>query len=62
MNPELPWHHSISRGHPFRELMEQEEAPPIGGPTGVALNPPKKGAIFINGLLLLEPRAVDAEG
>jgi len=53
----LPWPADILPTHPFRELLEQVEDTPMGGPAALGLLPPKGGGIFLDGRLITEPRA-----
>ena len=54
--PDLPWSDDFPEDHPFRELIESADLPPVGGPES-ALAPPKKGGILLDGELIFEPRA-----
>ncbi len=57
-DPDLPWDKfNFPPDHPFREALEEEEDAFIGRPAGKALNPPKRGGIFMNGRLITVPEA-----
>lgn len=55
--PDFPWPADMAEDHPFREMLTNAEDPPIGGPDDASLLIEKKGAAFINGKPLLEPKA-----
>jgi len=55
--PDLPWPDHISITHPYRQLANNAAFTPVGKAEGFALNPPKKGAIFKNGVLFINPEA-----
>lgn len=48
---------ALPDGHPLLIMIEEAGEPPIGGPGGKGLNPPKKGAIFLNGVLVTKAEA-----
>lgn len=49
IDPDVAWPPSIGAEHPLRQLLAEQQVPPAGGPEGMALAPPKGGAIAING-------------
>ena len=54
VNVELPWPATLEdETHPFRDSMSFIEEPWINGPEGAGLNPPKGGAILLDGMLLM---------
>ena len=55
--PALPWPDDMDEMHPYREMMEFSDEPPIGGPMDKGLAFPKGGAILMNGYLIEEPKA-----
>jgi hypothetical protein len=57
-NAEMPWPAALEdETHPFRDALAFIEEPWINGPEGAGLNPPKGGAIFLDGVLLKTPVA-----
>lgn len=54
-DPDLDWEETPD--HPFRELVETAEDMPIGAVPNRALSQPRGGGVFVNGSLVLEPRA-----
>jgi hypothetical protein len=54
---DLAWPPWIPEDHPFRGLAAAAENPPVGTVPGKALLVPRRGGVFWNGHLLLEPRA-----
>jgi hypothetical protein len=56
-DPELPWPEMFGEEHPFRELIMSADDPTIASLDGMGLAIPPKGGLFLNGTLVLEPRA-----
>lgn len=54
---DLPWPAWLPDDHPFRGLAAAAEDPPVGTVGDKALLVPRRGGVFWNGHLLLEPRA-----
>ncbi len=54
---QLEWPTWIPAEHPFRGLATAADDPPVGTVADKALLVPKRGGVFWNGQLLLEPRA-----
>ena len=57
-SPDLAWSDLFDEDHPFRELLEETEDPPLSGVQGGFLNIPSKGAFLINGQLTWQPMTV----
>lgn len=53
--PDYPW--ALPEDHPFRAMVTETEDRVMGGIDGATLVVPRKGAAFINGRPLLEPKA-----
>lgn len=56
VDPEGEWPGELPDGHPYLDMLSEEEDPPMGRAEGW-LVPPEKGFIFINGQFLSEPEA-----
>ena len=41
--------------HPLRDTLEFADEPPVSGPPGESLAPPKGGGVFLNGVLATQP-------
>jgi hypothetical protein len=54
---DLPWPADMPVEHPFRQMVEFADKPPVGGPEDATLLVEKKGSVFMNGAPLLAPRA-----
>ena len=54
---DVPWPPDMTEGHPYRDLIEETELPTLAGPKGKVVLPPKKGGVFLNGVLILKPTA-----
>jgi hypothetical protein len=55
--PDMPWPEDIGEDHPLREILDFADEPTLAGPSDKGLVFPKKGAVFMNGRLLTEPKA-----
>ena len=55
--PDMPWPEEIGEDHPLREILDFADEPTLAGPSDKGLTFPKKGAVFMNGRLLTEPKA-----
>jgi hypothetical protein len=57
-NPDLAWPSTLEDDtHPFRDALAFIEEAWVNGPEGAGVNPPKGGAVLLNGLLLDTPVA-----
>jgi len=54
-SPDMEWSNLFDEGHPFRELLDETEDPPLSGVQGGFLNIPPKGAFLINGQMTWQP-------
>jgi hypothetical protein len=54
-SPDLAWSDLFDEDHPFRDLLDETEAPPLSGVQGGFLNIPSKGAFLINGQMTWQP-------
>ena len=54
---ELPWPPDLTTAHPARNVLSFVEQPPLSGPENKGLSFPKKGAVFMNGEILVRPLA-----
>ncbi len=55
--PNMAWPADFSEDHPLREILDFADEPALSGPENAGLSFPKKGAVFMNGRLLTEPKA-----
>ncbi|MBT3222159.1 MAG: hypothetical protein HN348_24050, partial [Proteobacteria bacterium] len=51
-----PWPPDVDEMHPLREMLDFADEPMLSGPPEQGLAPPKKGAVFWNGLLLTDAK------
>ncbi|MFK7926824.1 MAG: hypothetical protein AB8H79_01455 [Myxococcota bacterium] len=55
---EVSWPDDMGEDHPFRMTLAEYSELTYGSPDGAFLYPPKGGAVFVNGWLVEEPRAL----
>ena len=56
VDPDGAWPGDLPDGHPYLDMLSEEESPPKGRAEGW-LVPPEKGSVFINGEFIAEPEA-----
>lgn len=55
---DYPWPEDMGEDHPFREMLVSSEDPDPTQPPGMELDIPRGGGVFLNGSLIVAPRAL----